>query len=328
MFTSLIARHARDCLFVTLMIIGAIASPLSLAAQEGPPSVDRVIELHRKGISESVLIGWIKQANTPVKLSADDLVKLTDAKVPERVVNAIMNPVGAFEMPLPAAPASTPSTVVVAPTGVPMATAAPVSRPSGATTDDRTAAGDPNDPMSPHDSGIYLFETEPAVKMTFLEQTAYTGSKTSSFMHQFLTELIPATTRALIPGGEASIRATTKDPAFYFYFEDRAGGLGKINYFGGVTTPNQVVLVKLEKKKNARETTIRKESLIGGSSGTHGAVQFKAERLKAGLYKVTIPQGMAPGEYAFMVSANIVGAQQAGAASPIQIFDFGVDVLK
>jgi len=62
------------------------------------------------------------------------------------------------------------------------------------------------------------------VKMTFLEQTAYTGAKTSSFWNQVISELIPKTTRAVIPGNEASIRATTKDPVFYFYFEDRAGG--------------------------------------------------------------------------------------------------------
>ncbi len=322
MLALLIANRAQG-LLLAILIAGLVASPVRLTAQEGPPSVDRVIELHKKGISEQVLVSWLRQSNAAVKLTPEDLVKLSGAKVPDRVVQTLMDPAPSPEMPLPSAPPP----LVVTPNGI-VGTAGAVGRPSGATTDDRTAAGDPNDPLAAHDSGIYLYETEPAVKMTFLELTAYTGAKTSSFMNQFLTQLIPKTTRAVIPGNEASTRATTKDPVFYFYFEDRAAGLGKINYLGGASSPNQFVLVQLEKKKKTRETTIAKESLIGGSSGTHGAVAFKSERLKAGLYKVSIPTGLAAGEYAFMVSANLVGAQQAGAASPLQIFDFGVDILK
>jgi hypothetical protein len=145
-----------------------------------------------------------------------------------------------------------------------------------------------------------------------------------------LIGLIPKVTRASIPGNEASIRATETSPTFYFYFEDRAVGLGKPTFFGGISSPNQFVLVKLDKKKNSRETTIHQESAIGGASGTNrkASVTFKAERLKAGLYKVTFPQGLEEGEYAFMVSSGFAGAQQAGAASPYQIFDFGVDILK
>jgi hypothetical protein len=48
---------------------------------------------------------------------------------------------------------------------------------SGATTG---LAGDPNDPMSPHDSGIYVYTTDHDRKpsMVELERTAYQGAKT------------------------------------------------------------------------------------------------------------------------------------------------------
>jgi hypothetical protein len=149
-------------------------------------------------------------------------------------------------------------------------------------------------------------------------------------LHTLVSSLIPKVTRASIPGSEASLRATERSPIFYFYFEDRAAGLGKPSFLGGISSPNQFVLVKLEQKKNNRETSIQRESALGGSSGTNrkDSVGFKAERQKAGLYKVTFPQPLAAGEYAFMVSSGLTGAQQAGAASPIQIFDFGVDIVK
>ena len=319
----------RAYLLAALTVVGFMATTgaAELGAQEPPPTVDRVIELHKSGVSENVIVTWIKQANAPLKLTTDDLLKLSATKVPDRVVQALMDPTISSQAPAPA-PAGTTPAVILGPTGVPIAVPGTV-KASGATTDDRTGAGDPNDPQSAHDSGIYLYQTKPAVKMVLLEPTAYTGANTSAFLNSLIA-IIPKVTRASIPGNEASIRATERNPAFYFYFEDRAAALGKPSFFGGISSPNQFVLVKLDKRKNSRETSIQQESALGGSSGTNrkASVAFKAERLKAGLYRVTFPEDLKEGEYAFMVSGGIAGAQQAGAASPIQIFDFGVDILK
>ena len=317
-------------LVAVLTAVGLLATTRAaegLAAQERPPTVDRVIELHKNGISENILVTWIKQANTPLKLTTDELLKLSSAKVPDRVVQALMDPTTSSQATAPA-PAGTAPSLVLSPTGIPMAVSG-TPKASGATTDDRTAPGDPDEPMSPHDSGIYLYQTVPAVKMILLEPVAYTGANTSALLHSIIA-LVPKVTRASIPGSEASIRATETSPIFYFYFEDRAAGLGKPSFLGGISSPNQFGLVKLEQKKTSRETSIQRESAIGGSSGTNqkASVAFKAERLKSGLYKVTFPQPLTSGEYAFMVSSGFSGAQQAGAASPIQIFDFGVDILK
>ena len=319
--SSVVAAFAILGLLATTEVAG------SVAAQDPAPTVDRVIDLHKNGISENILISWIKQANTPLKLTTTDLMKLSSAKVPDRVVQALMDPTVSSQMTGPV-PVGAAQSVILSPTGVPMVVSG-TAKASGATTDDRTAAGDPNDPMAPHDSGIYLYQTVPAVKMILLEPTAYTGANTSALLHS-IVGLIPKVTRASIPGSDASIRATETSPTFYFYFEDRAAGLGKSSFLGGISSPNQFVLVRLEHKKNSRETSIQRESTIGGSSGTSrkDSVGFKSERLKAGLYRVTFPQALASGEYAFMVSSGFSGAQQAGAASPIQIFDFAVDILK
>jgi hypothetical protein len=311
-----------------LAVIGLLSmagTVTDVAAQEPPPTVDRVIELHKSGVSENILVIWIKQANVPLKLTTDELLKLSAAKVPDRVVQTLMNPTSTSQAAIPGSAPTAPS-VILSPTGMPMAVST-TPRASGATTDDRTAAGDPSDPMSTHDSGIYLYQTVPTIKMILLEPTAYTGANTSALLNSLIS-LVPKVTRANIPGNEAGIRVNETSPTFYFYFEDRAAGLGKPSFLGGISSPNQFVLVKLERKKNSRETSIKRESSIGGSSGTKDGVAFKAERLKAGLYKVTFPQPLAAAEYAFMVSSGFTGAQQAGAASPIQIFDFGVDILK
>lgn len=65
-----------------------------------------------------------------------------------------------------------------------------------------------------------------------------------------------AKTKAVIAGPRASIRAEGS-PVFYFYFDDKAAGLGK-SYFGiaNVSNPNQFALIKLEVAKSNRETVI------------------------------------------------------------------------
>jgi hypothetical protein len=55
--------------------------------------------------------------------------------------------------------------------------------------------------------------------------------------------------------------------------------------------------------------------------------QFKSERMRAGLYKVTIP-GLKPGEYCFFASAGNVtsaGPVAVTTTAGTDIFDFGVD---
>jgi hypothetical protein len=56
-------------------------------------------------------------------------------------------------------------------------------------------------------------------------------------------------------------------------------------------------------------------------------VQFKSERLKSGLYKVTLSEPLKGGEYCFMTApaATTSLAGVAGTTSGSNLFDFGVD---
>jgi hypothetical protein len=296
-----------------LVSTGGWATQLASATEPAPQgtaqvTVDEVITLHKQGITEAILITRIKQANKPLQLSTDDLLKLSQAKVPERVIQTLMDPSG------------NPN---------PTSSAAPSARSSGATTDERTAAGDANEPLAAHDSGIYLFANKKSgPEMILLEPAAYSGANTNDFLNKNIGGIFKAKQKAVLQGNKATIRAIDRRPLFYFYFEDRALGLGKVGFFGGITSPNQFVLVKLEDKKSTRETQIAENSAFGKSAGTDekAMVPFKSERLKPGLYKVSFEKDLKPGEYAFMVSIAGLGVQQAGAANPIQIFDFGVPV--
>ena len=198
------------------------------------------------------------------------------------------------------------------------------------------ANGDPNDPTMPHDSGIYLYtkDRDGKPKMVVLERAAYTGAKTGGALGSALTYGIKKDkTKAVIAGAKAQIRVQDQSPIFYFYFDDKQAGLGK-TYFGvgNLSNPNQFALLKLEVKGQNRETTIGAYSSLGSSSGedTKAMVQFKSERIRPGLYKVSV-DSISQGEYCFLASGGVPVATgpyggMATNTNSADIFDFGASV--
>ena len=300
-------------------------------------TVEDIIKLADAKLSDSIIVMKIKSNGRPFDLSPDQLVSLKKASVSDAVIEIMMDPSRAYPPPAPAkseplptpvdAPAPPPPTAVVVQAPIAAVTAV---NPSGATpAPATTAAGDPNDPTTPHDSGIYLYTKDRAGKplMVVLERAAYQGAKTGGVFGTAITYGIKKMkTKAVIPGPRASIRTMDANPVFYFYFDDKAAGLGR-SYFGGtVSNPNQFALLKLEVNKANRETIIMEANAFGASSGTNekSMVGFKSERIRPGLYKVALSQ-LQQGEYCFMSSINM-GAYGAGAAGATDIFDFGVSV--
>lgn len=302
-------------------------TPAAARAAHGM-SVDNVITMAQAGISEDVITARLRKENKPFDLSADDIIKLKKANVGDAVVRVMIDPAAELKPPQPSPAIAVPQPPAV----VPIPAVVPASNPSGATppAGSATAAGDPNDPMTPHDSGIYLFakDRDGNPKLTVLERAAYQGSKTGGMLMATITSGIKkAKMKAILPGSRASIRISESIAEFYFYFEDKATGLGK-SYFGisNLSNPNQFALIRLDSTKSNRETTIGEFGAFGASSGTDAKamITFKSERLRPGLYRVRV-DSLQPGEYCFLASSGAMGAYGAGAAGAMDIFDFGVN---
>ncbi|GIU76282.1 MAG: hypothetical protein KatS3mg004_3369 [Bryobacteraceae bacterium] len=297
-------------------------------------TVDSIVSMTQAGLSEDLIVARIRKEGKAFDLSPEEMIKLKNAGVSDTILRVMLDPQAevkpaAQPIPQPQAPAALVAPVVVQTPAVPVAAA--VSNPSGATPgpEPSAPAADPNDPMTPHDSGIYLYtrDRDGNPKMIVLERAAYQGSKTGGVLTSALTYgLRKAKMKAVIPGPRASVRTSDRRPVFYFYFEDKASGLGK-SYFGltGLSNPNQFALVMLEVKKSTRETIIMEFGALGASSGTHAKsmVPFKSERIRPGLYKVVPTEQLKEGEYCFLASAGF-GAYGAGAAGAVDIFDFAI----
>jgi hypothetical protein len=328
---------------VSILIL--IAVPLALAQQPqasankaSPTSkpagltVDGVISMAKAGLSEDVILARLRKEAKPFDLSTDDMIHLKEANVSDAVLKVMMDPKAEIATP-PAAAAPPPPVPQPAVVQTPILPGIATVNPSGATpAPGAIATGDPNDPLIPHDSGIYLYtkDKEGKPQMIVLERAGYQGSKTGGMLTSALTYGIKkAKTRAVIPGPSASIRVSDTSPVFYFYFDDKQTGLGRTNFgIGSLSNPNQFALLKLEVNKANRETVIGQFSALGTSSGSDASamVPFKSERIRPGLYKVVVT-GLKQGEYCFLASNNqSAGAGAAGAAVAADIFDFGVSV--
>jgi len=274
-----------------------VISAAALAQNFGVPVV---LEMKQAGLSEEIILARVRQEGTPIKLTTSEMVQLKKAGLSDAVIAALMNPAAA-----PASPA------VVIPGMVPKAT------------ENTDNVGDSNNPDNPHASGIYLYTTNRDGKpqMILLERAAYQGTKTGVLGYALTSGIKKAKTRAVIPGPRASIRTSDPRPVFYFYFEEKAGGLGRSGFGASMSNPNQFAMLRLETKKSNRETVIGSFGIGGGSTGTDEKkmIPFKSERLKEGTYKVVPTAAIEPGEYCFL--ASVFGA---GAAGAVDIFDFAV----
>jgi hypothetical protein len=257
---------------------------------------DDIVQMVQAKLADQVIIAKIKSSQCKFDTSTDALIKLKIAGVSDAVLQAM-------------AEYGVPATTVAA------AAAAPPP--------------DPNDPDSPHAPGIYYYRQDSAGRqMTELEPTSYAGQKMGGFFKSGMTGgLAKVKSKVAIQGSQASLRLTEARPTFYFYFEEKAGSFGSSGGLGeSPSSPNDFVLARMERKKNARELVVGQMGMTGGSSGVRSkdTVPYDAEKLRPGVYKVQLQGDLEPGEYCFFFARS---GQTMGLTGG-KLFDFGVNIGK
>ncbi len=307
------------------LLFAAIASGQQLNANKAAPrepakpsaptnalSVDSIVSMLQAGLSEDLVAARIRKEDRAFDLSAGELIALKKAGVSDNLLKVMLDP---------KAETNKQQHIVVAPVALRPGLLPEASGATPSASANQELKGDPDDPMAPHDSGIYLYtkDREGKPHMVPLERASYQGDKSGGYLLSTLTHGVKkAKTKAVLPGPRASVTVTDQEAIFYFYFEDKSAGLGKSFFaISDLSSPNQFALLKLEVTKSSRETTIL-ESGLGGlhmGSDSKAMTPFKSERIRPGLYKVTV-KSLQPGEYCFLASPH------AGAALASDIFDF------
>jgi hypothetical protein len=153
--------------------------------------------------------------------------------------------------------------------------------------------------------------------MIALDPSSFQQSKTSGVMASAFTYGIKkAKVKSVIQGAAAPVRIKSGSPVFYFYFGAQTAPANNPNMaFGLASTPKDYALVHLQVNGASREMTIGSASIWGASSGTQDSDKsaFSYEKVRPGVYKVTISAPLPAGEYGFNVAAWG------------RVYDFGVD---
>jgi hypothetical protein len=254
---------------------------------------DDVVKMVKAGLGDAIVISAVKGPKKPrFDLSPDGLISLKTAGVSDAVIAVMLNPDAA------------PDTAAVSSPVTPAAPPTP----------------DPNDPLAPHDGGIYIDVGSDSPRLVSIEPTSFKQGKSGGFFTSALTMGIKKMKwKAVVRSPRAAQRTKNASQAFYFYFDKKS------SIDGGATNPSEFVLARMKAKDDSRELIVGEAGAFGASSGTRekDTVEFRAEKLAPGVFKVTPAENLGPGEYCFFMATGSSNPSQAGATG--HLFDFGVD---
>lgn len=274
----------------------------SLLAQQTPCNLntDALVKLQNAGVSDDVIAAMINASSCSFDTSPAGIIALKNAGVHSDVVVAIIHRENSKRSsPHPRA----------------AYTAPPVLAPD-----------DADNPMAPHEAGVYLLADTPdgTAKMLFIDRVGESAVRVSNPMGAaFSFGAAKMKLRAQIPGQHADVHTTEKRPQFYMYFPDTSS-FAAFGAIPMVSSPSQFSLLALDTHKDNRDTVIASMGMAGGSIGADQkkTVAFTTDRLRPGVYKITPSADLKPGEYAFV--AVLPGVSQ-DAPPTMVVYDFGVD---
>ena len=268
-----------------------------------------VIDLKKAGFSDDLLMAQVRGAkDRQFDLSAKGLIALKAAGVSERVLSVMMD----SSAPARSAVASRPPANSVQSPGAAQHIVVSNEAPST-----RSVAG--------REAGIYV---EAGGTTMQLEPTVFSGGKTSGVFVSILTRGIKKMAwKAVVRSATAVQRVGVGSPVFYFYFERSGAGLSNTGVGSatlGASSPNEFVLARMTPKRNERELIVGEMGAFGANSGTRSkdTIDFATEKLQPGVYRVTLPEPLPPGEYCFFYAAGASKFMESGTG---KLFDFGID---
>lgn len=269
--------------FIALFILGFNG----FAQQTEMLTNEIVVEMKTKGLPNSIILAKIKSSQNSFDISTDALIKLADNKIPEDIVNAIVE----------AASDNSRHFIKI----------------------------DPNNPLDMHEAGIYYFtKNGDKQELIPLESTVYSQSKSGGAMASALTYGMAKVKQLVtIDGSNSRVQLNEQQPEFYFYFDASKKPVDQVSlwWFSVATSPNEFLLANMKVNKKNREIETGSANVLKATVGLadKNKTKFNFTKLAPGIYKVNFEQ-LLSGEYCFMYAGSI----PQGFSVISKVYDFGV----
>ncbi len=163
--------------------------------------------------------------------------------------------------------------------------------------------------------------------MTRIDASASNQAKTGGILGYALTGGIASmSVKASIPGDTARNRADSTKPVFYMFFdESNPDSARQVNTFASgsaasVSSPNEMTLIGLAKKKGRREARVGSLNIGGAKTGVmdKDQIAFDYDMIRPGVLKVTPKTTLTSGEYGFIYA---ISGGAAGGALTARMID-------
>lgn len=266
-----------------------------------------ILKLHKSKVGDKIIISKIQSSQVNFDISTDALVNLSTSGVSEAVINAMMDKQSKSDD-----------------------SNANLIKSNG------TAGGY----VFPR-SGIYCESMDN--EYTELNPTLVTSTKSGgNCLTNCLLNYGIGTKKNVssLEGAEANYQLGSS-PIIYFCFADgkkalnKAGSNQDSDYFSQLignqtaVSPNEFKLIKLKTQGNSRTYVSGSIKASTGAADVSIAdeyiVNFKYTQVAENTYKLSFPNGLAPGEYCFYYLSNHGTNPYFGAAyNNIKVYDFGV----
>lgn len=265
-----------------------------LLAQAEKLNNDTVLSLVSAGLPDEVIVAKIKSSPVEFKLSTDDIIALKAKGLSGPVITAMIERANVL------------------------------SRPA--------MSLDAADPAVPHPSGVYVLQnwlSEP--KMKRIDPTATSQAKTGGILGYALTSGIASMSiKAAVQNETSRTAVQARKPVFFMFFDESNpdNAVATSSWASGsastISSPNELTLIGLEKKKGRREARVGSMNIAGAKVGVmdKDRVEFEFEMVRPGVYKISPKSELAPGEYGFIFSLTSGGG--ANGAMTARIFDFTI----
>lgn len=250
---------------------------------------ETIVTMKTKGLPNSIILAKIKSSQNSFDISTEALIKLADNKIPEDIVNAIVD----------AASDSSRHFIKI----------------------------DLNNPLDMHEAGIYYFKKNGDInELIPLESTVYSQSKSGGAMASALTYgMAKVKTLVSIDGSNSRVQLGEQQPEFYFYFDVSKKSVDQASlwWFSVATSPNEFLVANMKIKKSNREIETGSANLLGATIGLadKNKTKFNFTKIAPGIYKVFFDQPLS-GEYCFMYAGSV----PQGFSTVSKVYDFGVMV--
>lgn len=256
---------------IVIILTVFIAGTFNLMAQSDEVLTNaKVIDLYNKGLSTTIIVNKIKASKNSFDVSTDALIALKDKKVPDDIVNAMVE-------------ASSKKEAVV---------------------------GDVNDPMANHESGIYYDKKKGgADEMIILDPTLCSSTSSGSNMGYGWGGSIKRKA-VIDGGMARIQIEESKPVFYFYFQKTSGDLGNTSAWNNQSTSPSEFVLIKMVDKQKNREFVIGSSNAYSGTSNGFDKkqkVEFNFEKVKPGVYKVTPKAPLEGAEYGFVYAGGTQG---------------------